>query len=74
MPTIKTFYTPQEAALLTGIPFSLTDLEELAETKGINFAELAAKLDALARRRAVWRSVKGKTVRYKLNDSLLTHL
>jgi len=31
MPTIKVFYTPEEATLLTGIPFSGRSLEELAE-------------------------------------------
>ena len=30
MPTIMSFYTPEEAALLTGIPFSGRSLEELA--------------------------------------------
>ena len=68
MPTIKAFYTPEEAALLTGMPLSGRDLEELAEMKGMDPAELAPKLDALARKGAIFRSVKGDTVRYSLND------
>jgi formate hydrogenlyase subunit 6/NADH:ubiquinone oxidoreductase subunit I len=74
MPTIMAFYTPEEAALLTGIPFSGRNLEELAELKGVDPIELEPKLDALARRGAVWRSVKGKTVRYSLNDSFFIFL
>lgn len=74
MPTVKAFYTPEEAALLTGIPFSGRNLEELAEMKGMDPAELAHKLDELARRGAVWRSVRGETVRYSLNDSFFTFL
>ena len=74
MPTIMAFYTPEEAALLTGIPFSGRNLEELAEMKGMEPADLAPKLDALARRGAVWRSVRGKPVRYSLNDSFFTFL
>jgi len=74
MPTIKHFYTPEEAALLTGIPFSGRNLEELAEMKGMDASKLAPRLDALAKRGAVWRSVKGETIRYKLNDSFFTFM
>ena len=74
MPTIQTFYSPQEAELLTGIPFSGRDLEELAAMKGMDSSELAQKLDALARRSAVWRSEKGGTVRYSLNDTFFVFL
>jgi formate hydrogenlyase subunit 6/NADH:ubiquinone oxidoreductase subunit I len=74
MPTIMTFYTPEEAVLLTGIPFSGNSLEELAEMKGMEPDDLAPNLDALARRGAVWRRVKGDTVRYSLNDSFFVFL
>jgi formate hydrogenlyase subunit 6/NADH:ubiquinone oxidoreductase subunit I len=76
MPTVMAFYTPEEAALLTGIPVSgkSKSLEELAEMKGMDPSELAPRLDALARKGAVWRSVKGEIVRYKLNDSFFTFL
>ena len=74
MPAIRAFYTPEEAALLTGIPFSGGNLEELASLKGIHPDELGPKLDALARKGAVWRSVKGETVRYRLNDSFFVFM
>ncbi|MBK5101066.1 MAG: hypothetical protein JJE15_08770, partial [Desulfobacteraceae bacterium] len=41
MPTVQSFYNPEEAALLTGIPFSGRNLEELAEIKGMVPEELA---------------------------------
>jgi electron transport complex protein RnfB len=69
LPTIQSFYTPEEAALLTGIPFSGRSLEELAELKGMAPKALAPRLDALARRAAVWRSQQGESIRYSLNDS-----
>ncbi len=74
MPAIKAFYSPEEAELLTDIPFSSRNLEELAEMKGMDPAELGKKLDALARKGAVWRSVKDGKVRYKLNDSFFTFM
>jgi NAD-dependent dihydropyrimidine dehydrogenase PreA subunit len=74
MPTIEVFYTPEEASLLTGIPFSSRSLEELASVKGMQPAELAPKLDALARRGVVWRSIKQGIVRYKLMDTMFTFL
>jgi electron transport complex protein RnfB len=69
MPLIKARYTPEEAALLTGMPFSGRNLEELAEMKGMDPAELDAQLHAMARKGLVFRSRRGETVRYSLNDS-----
>ncbi len=74
MPTFQSFYSPEEAALLTGIPFSGRTLEELAEIKGMVPEELAPRLDALARRGAVWRSQKGESIRYSLNDSFFVFM
>jgi len=74
LPSIMAFYTPEEATLLTGMPFSGKNLEELADIKGMDPAELATKLDALARKGAVWRSVKGDTVRYSLNDTFFVFM
>ena len=53
IPTVMAFYTPEEADLLTGIPFSSKSLEELAEIKGMDPAGLATRLDDLARKGAV---------------------
>jgi len=74
MPTVQAFYNPEEAALLTGIPFSGRSLEELAEMKGMAPEELAPRLDALARKAVVWRSEKGGTTRYSLNDSFFVFM
>lgn len=74
MPLIQATYTPDEAALLTGMPFKGRNLEELAELKGIDRVELRQKLDELAWKGLVFRTVKGDTIRYSLNDSLFTYL
>ena len=74
LPLIKARYAPEEAALLTGIPFSGRSLEELAALKGMNPADLATRLDILARKGLVFRSAKGGSVRYSLNDSLFVFL
>jgi len=68
-PSIKAFFTPQEAELLTGIPFTPTELKELANLKGREPDDLAAKLDALARKGAVWRTEKDGSLLYNLNDA-----
>ena len=69
MPLMMTAYTPEEAELLTGMPFSGRNLEELAEMKQIAPAELQPKLDAMAKRGLVFRTVRGDTVRYSLNTA-----
>jgi formate hydrogenlyase subunit 6/NADH:ubiquinone oxidoreductase subunit I len=74
LPSIRSFYSPEEAELLTGVPFRGADLEELAALKGIEASVLQERLDALAQRGLVWRSVRGKRARYKLNDTFFTFL
>jgi NAD-dependent dihydropyrimidine dehydrogenase PreA subunit len=74
MPTLKTFFTAEEAALLTGIPFTNRNLEELAEIKRMEPAAMEKKLNGLARRGVLWRSEKGGKTRYKLNDSFFFFL
>jgi len=74
MPAVRAFYTPEEADLLTGIPFSGGTLQELADLKAVHADELGPKLDALARKGAVWKSGKGDTVRYRLNDSFFVFM
>ncbi len=68
LPMIMATYTLEEASLLTGIPFSGRNIDELAEIKQMDATELRQKLDALARKGMVFRTVKGDTVRYSLND------
>lgn len=74
MPSVMAFYTPEEAKLLTGMPFRSTSLEELAELKGMETDQLGQKLDSLAKKGAVWKSRKGEKNYYKLNDSFFTFL
>ena len=74
VPLMMTRYTPEEASLLTGMPFSGRNLEELAEMKQMDPAELRQKLDALAKKGTVFRAVRGETVRYSLNDSFFVFL
>jgi len=74
MPLMMATYTPDEASLLTGIPFSDTSVEELAEMKQIEPVELNHKLDALARKGVVFRTVTEETVRYRLNDSFFVFI
>lgn len=69
MPIIRATYTPEEASLLTGMPFSGSNLEELAEMKQMDPAGLRVQLDVLAKKGLVFRTVRDDTVRYSLNDS-----
>ena len=50
MPIIKARYTVEEAKFLTGMPFSGSSLEELAELKGKDPDELGPYLDDLAQK------------------------
>ncbi|HYA85947.1 MAG TPA: 4Fe-4S binding protein [Nitrospirota bacterium] len=67
--SIKAFFTPEEAALLTGIPFKPTELKELANLKGIRSEDLVVRLDSLARKGAVWRAERDGSIFYNLNDA-----
>ena len=72
IPLMKATYTPEEASLLTGIPFSGRFLEELAELKEMDSAELRPKLDTLAKKCALFRTISGDTVRYSLNAAIFS--
>ena len=74
MPLIKANYTPEEAELLTGMSFSSIGLEELAQSKGLDPADLAPRLKEMAGKGIVFISVRGDSVRYRLNDSFFAHL
>jgi ferredoxin len=69
MPLIKARYSVEEAAFLTGMPFSGNNLAELAELKGRDPVELKPYLDGLAKKGILFRRQSGDTVRYSLNDS-----
>jgi electron transport complex protein RnfB len=70
LPMLMATYTPEEASLLTGMPFSGRNLEELAVMKHMNPGELRQRLDTLANKGLVFRTVRGSTIRYSLNDSM----
>ena len=74
MPLIMAHFTEEEAAFLTGIPFSSQGLEELAELKGMTPEEVESRLDPMARKGMVYKSVRGESVHYRLNDSFFSLL
>ena len=49
LPLIKATYTPEEASMLTGMPFSGRNLEELAEMKEMDPSELREQLDEMSK-------------------------
>ena len=61
-------YTPKEAALLTGLPFSPRPLSELAELKQLDRDTLRSQLDALAVKGLVYKRVRNGQEYYHLND------
>lgn len=69
LPLIKATYTLEEASMLTGMPFSGRNLEELAEMKEMDPSELREQLDEMAKNGLVFRTVKSDTIRYSLNDA-----
>jgi NAD-dependent dihydropyrimidine dehydrogenase PreA subunit len=74
MPIIKARYTVEEAEFLTGMPFSGSTLEELAEAKKRDPKELGPWLDELAGKGIIFRRQSGDSVRYSLNDSYFVFL
>ena len=69
MPSIKAFFSPEEASLLTGLPFGPTELSVLAAMKEMDPNELATRLDTLAQKGAVWKKEGGERILYGLNDA-----
>lgn len=74
MPLIEATYTPEEAKLLTGMPFSESTVEELAEILQVSPEVLATKLDELASRGLVFRLMDGESARYRLLDARFVFL
>jgi Pyruvate/2-oxoacid:ferredoxin oxidoreductase delta subunit len=74
IPMIASNYTPEDAEILTGMSFSATSLEELAEMKKMDPAELAPRLKELAEMGMIFSSKRGDSVRYRLNDSFFSLL
>ncbi len=70
MPLLKQYFTPEEAALCAEIPHLPKTPEELSPRLQIPIAILTEKLDELARRGIVQRSVGRNATRYALMDGL----
>ncbi|MBU4315824.1 MAG: hypothetical protein KKF30_00965 [Proteobacteria bacterium] len=68
---IKARYTPEDAALLTGIPFSPKSMEELCDIKQMDIEELKPRMDALAKKGVVWKIFHYGKDRYRLCDPFL---
>jgi electron transport complex protein RnfB len=69
LPSLKTFFTLEEADLLTGFPFMPKELGELAWLKKMDPAALADRLDSLARKGVVWKTSRGERLWFHLNDA-----
>jgi len=74
LPALKARYSEEEAALLTGMPYSPKNVRELAAQKGMAAAELSRALDAMAQKGLVFRLKKGEELFYGLNDGFLVFL
>lgn len=74
LPLIKTRYTAEEAAFLTGLPFSPKPLEDLARVKGMDPDRLAVLLDELALKGVIFRATREGRLYYGLNDTFFIFL
>jgi NAD-dependent dihydropyrimidine dehydrogenase PreA subunit len=68
LPYLAARYTPDEAAVLTGMPFSPKTLAELAELTKTEAGALHKILGGLAARGLVYRQARDGIERYYLND------
>lgn len=66
IPMITSFITPEEAEFLTGFPRDNKTLEEIAEIKQMDPAELGPKVKALCRKGLIYESIRGDSVKYRL--------
>ena len=74
LPLLKTHLTPEEASLLTSIPFQGRTLEQLADTIHMRPAELRPRLDKLTRKGLLFRTITPETIRYSINDSMFVYM
>ena len=71
LPMLELRFTPEEAALLSKVPFLPHTAEQLSERLEIDINELVKKLDGLAKKGIIYR-LEGRsgTVRYSFRDSI----
>jgi len=68
LPYIAARYTPEEALLLTGMPYAPKTIDELSDLTRISMDALRPKLDLLVSKGLAYKQVKGGIARYHLND------
>ncbi len=66
MPMVTSFFSPEEAAFLTGFPKGSKTLEEIAEIKDMDIGELKKTVKALCAKGVVYESIRRSERRYKL--------
>jgi formate hydrogenlyase subunit 6/NADH:ubiquinone oxidoreductase subunit I len=67
LPLIKTCYTVKEAELLTGMPLTLSGIDDLARIKNEDPVAIQEKLDEMAGRGLVYRQIIQGQPKYRLN-------
>jgi formate hydrogenlyase subunit 6/NADH:ubiquinone oxidoreductase subunit I len=73
-PMIKACYTPTEADFLTGFPLQSVSLEDLVKLKQMPPEELEPLLLELGRKGMIYKSKRGDSVRYRLNETFFALL
>lgn len=68
---LRVLFTPEEAILASKLPFVNTPLEEISRATGIPSESLRKKLDVMASKGTVFRSVKDGVARYRLLPTLV---
>lgn len=74
MSMLKAYITPEEAEFLTGFPYKWRTLEQVADIKEMDPAELEPKLKELSEKGLLVQSFRREKVAYKLADILFTFL
>ena len=69
MPMFTSRITPEEAEFLTGFPWRATSLEDIADMKDMDPADLAPKLKELCERGLVFESIREDSRRFRLLDA-----
>lgn len=70
MPLLELRFTPEEAELLSKIPFLLHTAEQLSKKLDIPVKKLTKKLEKLAKKGILFRIKGNSGIQYSLNDSL----
>lgn len=74
MPMLTSYITPEEAAFLTGIPFSPSAPEELAAIKDMDLEKILPLLEVLTQKGLLYVTEGNEGRRYRLNDSFFIFL